>query len=52
MLKAGAVIKDSQFSMYKTYGKLQTNIHGTNKEIVQYGYAFPFPIHIVEDSNE
>lgn len=48
MLQAGAVIKDAEYSEAKTYGKLQTDIH-RQKEIVQYGYAFPFPICLKED---
>jgi len=48
MLQAGAVIKDADYSETKTYGKLQTDIH-RQKEIVQYGYAFPFPICLKEE---
>jgi CRISPR-associated protein Csm4 len=48
MLQAGAVIKDADYSETKTYGKLQIDIH-RQKEIVQYGYAFPFPICLEED---
>ena len=47
MLQAGAVIKDDSFSNSKIYGKLQGNIHH-QKEIVQYGYAFPFPVFLKE----
>jgi len=48
MLQVGAVIKDADYSKTKTYGKLQTDIH-RQKEIVQYGYAFPFPICLKEE---
>lgn len=48
MLQAGAVIKDNTYSDSKFYGKLQDQIH-RQKEIVQYGRAFPFPICLKED---
>ncbi len=48
MLQAGAVIKDPDYSKVKTYGKLQAHIH-RQKEIVHYGYAFPFPIYLKEE---
>ncbi len=48
MLQAGAVIKDDTYSSAKTYGKLQANIH-RRPEIVQYGYAFPYPICLLEN---
>ena len=48
MFEAGAVIKDSGYSATKNYGKLQTNIHRL-PEVVQYGYAFPFPICLKEE---
>jgi CRISPR-associated protein Csm4 len=48
MLQAGAVIKDSNYSETKFYGKLQKQIH-LQEEIVQYGYAFPFPICLKEE---
>ncbi len=48
MVEAGAVIKDKDYSDSKFYGKLQTKVH-RQPEIVQYGYAFPFPICLKED---
>ena len=48
MLQAGAVIKVHSYNEKMMFGKLQRNIHGTNPEIVHYGYAFPIPIHLEE----
>lgn len=47
MLQAGSVVIDPNYSPSKFYGKLQRNIH-RQEEIVQYGYAFPFPIYLEE----
>ncbi len=48
MLQAGAVIKMPSYNEQMIFGKLQRNIHGTNPEIVHYGYALPIPIHLEE----
>jgi len=51
MLQAGSIIFDTDFNENKIYGKLQSGIHTTNPDIVQYGYAFPMPVHL-EESND
>ncbi len=49
MLQAGAVIVDANYAKTKQYGRLQTDIH-RQKEVVHYGYAFPFPICLKEEN--
>jgi CRISPR-associated protein Csm4 len=48
MLKPGAVARldKEDGEVHKWYGRLVEDVHWTEKGIVQYGYAFPLPVHI------
>jgi CRISPR-associated protein Csm4 len=49
MLEPGAVARlERGQSVSEWYGGLIENVHWTEENIVQYGYAFPLPVHVKE----